>query len=67
LEAVSIGERPSRRAISRTPAAQALGDLTPEQPIANIGKLDGIICTRYVAEEPSYWTFYSKVLKGQIR
>jgi len=36
-------------------------------PIANVGELDRIICTRYVAEEPSYWTFYRKVLRGQIK
>ncbi len=35
-------------------------------PLANVGRLDKLVSDRYVAEEPSYWAFYRKVLRGEI-
>jgi fatty acid desaturase len=36
-------------------------------PLTNVGKLDRVVSGRYVAAEPTYWGFYRKVLKGEIK
>ncbi len=36
-------------------------------PIANVDRLDAVISDRYRAQESSYWAFYSKVLRGELR
>lgn len=36
-------------------------------PMANVTKLDGLVKAHYTAVEPSYWTFYRKVMRGEIR
>jgi len=36
-------------------------------PMANVGQLNELVTDRYVAIEPSYWAFYTKVVRGEIR
>lgn len=36
-------------------------------PIANVGQLDRIISHEYRAKESSYWAFYRKVLRGEVK
>jgi fatty acid desaturase len=36
-------------------------------PMVNIEALDGLVKDRYEAVEPSYWSFYRKVIQGEIR
>lgn len=36
-------------------------------PMANVMKLNNLVKGQYTAVEPSYWSFYSKVIRGGIR